>query len=137
MNYPELEIGLSRCDAASYAVQVRFRDPDQEAELGQASIPLPFDTVQVRFRDPDQEAEQRVDVKDPVRFDFEQLRELAVDPAAYGRLLGQNLFGHPDVRSAWSTAWPSARTGSGSSVAAAIRVSLRYGTRRRAQTRNP
>ena len=74
MNYPELEIGLSRCDTASYAVQVRFRDPDQEAE-------------------------QRVDVRDTVRFDFEQLRELAVDPAGYGRLLGQDLFGQPDVRS--------------------------------------
>ncbi len=85
MNYPELEIGLSRCDAASYAVQVRFRDPDQEAE-------------------------QRVDVKDPVRFDFEQLRELTLDPTAYGRLLGQNLFGHPDVRSCLDKARTVAQT---------------------------
>ena len=85
MNYPELEIGLSRCDTASYAVQVRFRDPDQEAE-------------------------QRVDVKDPVRFDFEQLRERMADPAAYGRLLGQNLFGHPDVRSCLDKARTLAQT---------------------------
>jgi len=73
LDYPEFEIGLHRRDAASYAVEVRFRDPNQEAE-------------------------QRAEAY-PVRFDFEQLRGLAADPAAYGQLLGQNLIGQPEVRS--------------------------------------
>jgi hypothetical protein len=84
MNYPELEIGLHRRDAASYAVQVRFRDPDQEAE-------------------------QRAEAY-PVRFDFEQLRELAVDPAAYGRQLGRNLLGQAEVRSCLDKARTVAQT---------------------------
>jgi hypothetical protein len=73
MDYPELEIGLHRRDAASYSIQVRFRDPDQEAE-------------------------QRAEAY-PVRFDVEELRKLAADPVAYGQLLGKNLLEHPDVRS--------------------------------------
>ncbi len=88
MNYPELEIGLSRCDAASYAVQVRFRDPDQEAE-------------------------QRVDVKDPVRFDFEQLRELAVDPRATAGCWGRTCSGNRTCGHAWTRRglWPRRASG--------------------------
>lgn len=57
MNYPEFEISLHQRDTVTYAVQVRFIDPDQDAE-------------------------QRAEAF-PVRFDFAQLRELA-DPRAYG-----------------------------------------------------
>lgn len=73
MVYPEIEIGFHRQDTASYAVQVRFRDPEDEAE-------------------------QRADVY-PMRFAFETLRGLQNDPAAYGMQLGKDLLGNPDVRS--------------------------------------
>jgi hypothetical protein len=73
MKYPELEINLVRRDTASYAVQLRFRAPDEEAE-------------------------QRAEAY-PVRFDFNRLQDAVLDAAAYGRLLGEALFADPEVRS--------------------------------------
>src|SRR6516165_2531316 len=73
MTHPELEISLHRRDTLSFAVQLRFHDPEQEAEQRDEAF--------------------------PVRFDHDRLRELALDPAAYGRLLGENLFSHAGVRS--------------------------------------
>ncbi|YCM44596.1 CHAT domain-containing protein [Verrucomicrobiaceae bacterium 227] len=72
MSYPELEIGLSRCEAASYSMALRFRDPSQEAEL-------------------------RAELE-AVRFDFKALLELESQPKAYGELLGKALLGNGDVQ---------------------------------------
>ena len=78
MDYPELEIGLQRRDTASYAVQLRFRDPDQEAE-------------------------QRAEAY-PVQFDLDALREHEADPEKYGELLGNFLFGQSEIRSCFEKA---------------------------------
>jgi hypothetical protein len=86
MNYPELEINLVRRDTASYAVQLRFRAPDQQAE-------------------------QRAEAY-PVRFDFNRLQDAVLDAAAYGRLLGEALFAGPEVRS-WHRPWPRPPTSIG------------------------
>jgi hypothetical protein len=84
MEYPELEIGLHRRDAASYSVQVRFRDPNQEAE-------------------------QRAEAY-PVRFDVAELRNLEADTEAYGRLLGKNLLDLPELRSCLDKALTAAQS---------------------------
>ena len=72
MANPELEIGLNLRDAASYAVQARFRPADGNVVSQEESY--------------------------PVRFDFAALRASASDPAAYGRLLGEALFRDPKIR---------------------------------------
>jgi hypothetical protein len=71
-NYLELEISLHRRDFASYKVELRFRDPNDEAE-------------------------QRAEAF-PVRFDLDRLRERIIDPGDYGVELGQMLLGNADVR---------------------------------------
>jgi hypothetical protein len=84
MNYAELEISLHQRDVASYAAQIRFHSPGQEA---------------------DQTAEAY-----PIRFSLDALRERMPDPAAYGELLGQNLLGAQGVQSCLDRARTAART---------------------------
>lgn len=72
MATPELEISLNLRDTASYAVQARFRPAEGNVESREESY--------------------------PVRFDFERLRASAADASAYGRLLGDCLFGDPKIR---------------------------------------
>jgi hypothetical protein len=69
--YLELEISLHRRDVASYKVELRFRDPDEQTE-------------------------QRAEAF-PVRFDMDQLRLLMADSHAYGVGLGRMLLGNADV----------------------------------------
>src|SRR6267378_3723094 len=82
--YLELEISLHRRDVASYKVELRFRDPDEQTE-------------------------QRAEAF-PVRFDMERLRELMIDPHEYGIELGRMLLGNADVRGCFEKARGAAQT---------------------------
>jgi hypothetical protein len=89
----DLEIGLHRRDADSYGVELRFSQPGSDAD------------VRLVRGGPS-----------PVHLDFERLRALSLDSAAYGQLLGESLFADPAV---W-TAFAQAR-----STAQALEVGLR------------
>jgi hypothetical protein len=80
-DYPELEIGLHRRGANSYAVELRFSQPASDAEVR----PVRGNPVDVSF-------------------DRERLGQLIYDWAAYGRLLGEGLFAEEAVRAAFSSA---------------------------------
>ena len=86
-NYPDLEVGLHRRDADSYAVELRFSLPDDDGtvRLERGGLPL-------------------------VRFDTRALRARAVDPVAYGQFLADSLFGEPALRMAFAEARTSAET---------------------------
>jgi hypothetical protein len=71
----DLEIGLHHREAGSYVVELRAVQPDSETDT-------------------------RAD--GPAQFDLAALRELAFDPAAYGRALKENLFADPKVREVFS-----------------------------------
>jgi hypothetical protein len=81
--YPELEIGLHRQDVDGYAVELRFSLPESEADIRLASM---------------------------VQFDIDGLRVLALDAAAYGRLLSQSLFADPAVQTLFAQARSQAQT---------------------------
>jgi hypothetical protein len=70
--YAELELSLERQDADSFAVDLRFTLPDSEAD-------------------------QRGKAEN-ICIAIDELRQLADDPAAYGRRLGQDFFAFPGVR---------------------------------------
>jgi hypothetical protein len=86
MAYADLEIGLHRRDADTYAVEIRFSQPDSDAD-----IRLSSDGVSVRF-------------------DATQLRELLTDTHAYGKNLAESLFAEPAVLSAFNQARTSAQS---------------------------
>ena len=73
--YADLEIGLSRQDAESYAVELRYTSSsvDNRSDRGIA------------------------------RFDFSELRNLSLDPQLYGTRLSQSLFFDPQVLEMFST----------------------------------
>jgi hypothetical protein len=98
-DYADLEIGLHYREIGSYAVEFRFSQPDDEADI-------------------------RLDQGHPVQavFDFEALKTLEDDPAAYGRLLTQALFADPEVKTAFAQAFASAQ-----SLGAALRLRLMVG----------
>lgn len=73
--YVDLEIGLHRREAGSYAVEVRAVQPDSETDTR---------------------------AEGPAQFDLSALRDLALDPAAYGQTLKDNLFAAPKVREVFS-----------------------------------
>ena len=80
----DLEIGLHRHDPESYSVEMRFTPPDSDAEVRLVRGDLAT-----------------------AQFDLAALRELALDPAAYGHALGQGLFGDAtdsEVRAAFDQA---------------------------------
>ena len=69
--YAELEIGLHRSDADSYQVELRFKNPDSEAEV-----------APVRGR---------------AAIDLVELPALEFDPKGYGETLSARLFADPEV----------------------------------------
>jgi hypothetical protein len=73
--YTDLEIGLHRREAGSYAVELRAVQPDSETDTR---------------------------AEGPAQFDLAALRDLALDPAAYGQALKENLFSAPRVREVFS-----------------------------------
>lgn len=83
-SHPELEIGLYRQDEASYAVELRFKRPDDAA--------------------------QRQPVRGLAQFDLAALRGQALDPAAYGRALSDSLFADDAIRQAFDTARAATET---------------------------
>jgi hypothetical protein len=92
-DYADLEIGLHRRDTDSYGVELRFSQPGSDAD-----VRLVREGVST------------------VRFDFNRLRSLELDTAAYGQLLGESLFAEPATRTAFAQAC---------STAQALDVSLR------------
>jgi hypothetical protein len=75
----DLEISIHRWDRDSYAVEMRFRDPNNDADLNP----------------------ERAEVQ----FDFTELGALALGNAVvdYGRLLTDRLFSNPNIREMFST----------------------------------
>src|SRR5690242_12445058 len=86
-SFADLEIGLHRWDLSGYAVEMRFVQPDSDADVrllrGGAAV---------------------------VQFDFARLAALALDPAAYGQALADSLFAEPAVREAFGQAWSAAQS---------------------------
>ena len=70
--WAELEIALDRRDDA-YAVDLRFSQPNDDTDIWLL---------------------QKLAL---TRFDFDGLQQHALDPVAYGQLLGRNLFADPAV----------------------------------------
>jgi len=85
--HADLEIGLHRHDADSYRVELRFSQPESDAD------------VRLAQRGPSL-----------ARFDLDQLRELALDDAAYGQCLSDSLFADPGIRTAFAQARAAAQT---------------------------
>jgi hypothetical protein len=80
--YADLEVGLRRRDADSYIVELRFTQPDNDADIRQVGVP---------------------------QFDWDGLRALTLDHAAYGECLGQSLFADPAVRTVFAQARSAAQ----------------------------
>lgn len=85
-DYADLEISLNRWNPDTYRVELRYSQPDSDVDIRLA----PGTPSLVRF--------------DPV-----QLQLLALDPAGYGTLLGANLFGDTQVRTAFAQARANAQ----------------------------
>jgi hypothetical protein len=97
--YADLELGLHRRDAGSYAIDFRFSPPGSDADIrlgpGNSAI---------------------------AQFDFDLLRAHSLDAREYGQLLTQSLFADPALKSAFDQALTSAQ-----SLDAALRVRLLIG----------
>ena len=89
MPQADLEVSLYRRDASSdracYGVELRFSDPQSEADKRQGGL-------------------------DPVHFDPDELRQRMLDPAAYGEYLAGQLLAEPLVRSFFDQATAVAQT---------------------------
>ena len=85
--YADLEMGLHRRDSDSYTIELRFSQPESDADI-------------------------RLVRGDPalVQFDMERLRALTLDQAEYGQLLSQSLFADPAVQTAFAQARSTAQT---------------------------
>ena len=82
----DLEIGLHRRDVDAYAVELRFSQPKSDADVRLVRGELPV-----------------------ARFNLDELCGLAVDGAAYGRLLGQSLLADAGLRTAFAQARSTAQ----------------------------
>lgn len=94
--FADLEIALNRWNADAYRVELRYSQPDSDADIRLA----PGTPALVRF--------------DPL-----QLQMLTLDPTAYGTLLGTTLFGAEPVRTAFAQARANAQ-----SLSAPLRLRL-------------
>jgi len=83
----DLEIGLHCHDSGGYAIELRFSQPKSDADVRLAR-----------------------DNQPPVHFDLDRLRELVVDDAAYGRLLGESLLADAGLRAVFAQARSTAQT---------------------------
>lgn len=84
--YADLEITLNRWNADAYRVELRYSQPDSDVDIRLA----PETPALARF--------------DPV-----QLQMLALDPKAYGTLLGANLFSDANVKTTFAQARTNAQ----------------------------
>lgn len=85
--YADLELTLNRWNADTYRVELRYTQPDSDADIRLAPTTPAL-----------------------ARFDPSQLQLLALDPAAYGTFLGANLLGDENVRAAFGKARANARS---------------------------
>ncbi|WP_298819956.1 CHAT domain-containing protein [Chloroflexus sp.] len=85
----DLELSLRGLGHSGYAVTLSFSDPDSDAD--------------VRV--------ERGSSEHPIRFNLEQLRELAADPVAYGTALGAMLFSESEILAQFTAARALARRG--------------------------
>ncbi len=85
--YADLEIALNRWNADAYRVELRYSQPDSDVDIRLA----PGTPALARF--------------DPL-----QLEMLALDPKAYGTLLGASLFDDAQVKTAFAQARSNAQT---------------------------
>lgn len=85
--FADLEITLNRWNADAYRVELRYSQPDSDVDIRLA----PGTPALAKF--------------DPV-----QLNMLAQDPKAYGTLLGANLFGDANVKTAFAQARANAQS---------------------------
>ncbi len=85
--YADLELGLHRRESGSYAVELRFSHSQSDADI-------------------------RLTQDGPalVQFDTTALRDLALDPEAYGRALGASLFADQAVRVGFAQARSSTQS---------------------------
>src|SRR6185295_16805510 len=86
MPYADLELSLHRRDADAYAIEMRFTQPDSDAD-----VRLISDAALVRF-------------------DTAQLRALSADAVAYGQALSASLFAEQAVATAFAQARASAQS---------------------------
>lgn len=84
--YADLEITLSRWNADAYRVELRYSQPDSDVDIRLAP-----------------------ETPSLAKFDPVQLQMLALDPNAYGTLLGANLFGDANVKTAFAQARANAQ----------------------------
>lgn len=98
--YADLEISLHQRDTSSYTVEFRFSQPNSEADIliDQGQAPL-------------------------VKFDLNQLKQLAGDPESYSQLLTESFFGDTNVKNAFLQARTSAQ-----SLDLPLRIRLRIGS---------
>lgn len=87
-DFADLELGLHRYDPESYSVELRFSQPESDAEIRL-----------VRGGEPHL-----------LRLPFARLRELAADPAAYGAELGAALFADRELEAAFEQARATAQS---------------------------
>ena len=92
MSFADLEIGLHRRDEGTYAVELRYNLPADAPENAAEINPITGDDVQISF-------------------DFEALRALKSQSAAYGKALSDSLFTAP-VAAAFAGARASAASAS-------------------------
>jgi hypothetical protein len=85
--YADLEVGIHRWEPGSYAVELSYLRPAGEADIRLLRQGPPL-----------------------VQFDFNRLRQLGNDAAAYGQALTAALFGDPDLRSGFLQARNDAQT---------------------------
>ncbi len=76
-DYAELEIGLHRRDAGSYAVEMRFSRSDSEAD------------------------NRLLSTMPAIQIDFDALLAQSLDDARYGQLLTESMFADPEVQAAF------------------------------------
>jgi CHAT domain/SIR2-like domain len=84
----DLELGIHRWDASNYALELRYTQPDSDADvrLARSGTPSLF------------------------QFDPNKLREFADDELAYGKYLGEQLFADDNFRSSFEKALVSTQT---------------------------
>ena len=98
-DYADLEIGIHRGDASTYAIDFRFSQPDSEADIRISR-----------------------DQADHAAIDLDELDQLVHTPVEYGRRLTESLFSTPALQTAFAQARTSAQ-----SLNAPIRLRLLIG----------
>src|SRR5919202_592979 len=86
-DYADLELTLRRYSTDSYAVELRYSQPDSDADIRLA------------------QGEPRL-----AHFDLNKLRALTLDDLAYGKFLGQSLFADAALQSAFAQARSNAQS---------------------------